>query len=186
MKLSGSIALLAALTLTVASAFACQSTDSEATPEPGVGTTASAHIMSADGQSHGMVTLTQGPQGVVVAADLNGLPPGGHAFHIHSVGSCTPDFSAAGGHFGPGEESHGYLFSTDMHAGDLPNIYVNADGSVKADTFTNNITLAGDDDERSLFDDDGSAIIVHANPDDYGEDAGVAGPRIACGVIILN
>ena len=56
----------------------------------------------------GMVTLTQGPQGVLVSADLSGLPPGGHGFHIHAVGACAPDFSAAGSHFGPGEESHGF------------------------------------------------------------------------------
>ena len=151
-------------------------------PEPGVGATASAEIMDSDGQSLGMVTLTQGPQGVLVSADLSGLPPGGHAFHIHAVGACSPDFSAAGGHFGPEDESHGFMYSTDMHAGDLPNIYVGADGTVQADAFTDDITLATED-VRSLFDADGSAIIVHANPDDYGEDSGVAGSRIACGVI---
>ena len=165
--------------------LACQPTAEVAEPEPGVGTKAAAEIMGPDGQSMGMVTLVQGPQGVVVSADLSGLPPGGHAFHIHAVGSCSPDFAAAGGHFGPGEESHGFLHSTDMHAGDLPNIYVSADGSVRSDAFTNDITLATGE-ERSLFDSDGSAIIVHEKPDDYGADAGVAGARIACGVIERN
>ena len=175
------IFLPTALILAVGLLLACQQ-DAEVTPEPGVGMSAAAQIMNKDGQSLGMVTLTQGPQGVLVRASLGGLPPGGHAFHIHGVGACTPDFSAAGGHFGPGDESHGFLFSTDMHAGDLPNIYVGGDGSVIYDAFTDDITLASDD-MRSLFDSDGSAIIVHANPDDYGEDSGVAGARIACGVI---
>ena len=180
-----SILLLTALLLAAALLLACQPAAAVAEPEPGVGTTAAAAIMDTDGQPVGMVTLTQGPQGVVVSADLNGLPPGGHAFHIHAVGACAPDFSAAGGHFGPGDESHGYLHSTDMHAGDLPNIYVGVDGSVQSDAFTNDITLATGD-ERSLFDADGSAIIVHEKPDDYGADAGVAGARIACGIIERN
>ena len=124
----------------------------------------------------GTVTLTQGPQGVLVSADLRGLPPGGHGFHIHAVGSCSPDFSAAGGHFGPGEESHGFMHSTDMHAGDLPNLYAHADGTGRTDAFTADITLAVGD-ERSLFDSDGSAIVVHEKPDAYGEDAGTAGAR---------
>ena len=150
--------------------------------EPGVGITARAAIMSADGESLGTVDLTQGPQGVLVRADLHGLPPGGHGFHIHSVGACTPDFSAAGGHFDPEGNSHGFLFGEGQHAGDLPNVIAHADGTAQAHIFTNDITLATDDD-RSLFDEDGASIIVHANPDDYGEDAGVAGARIGCGVI---
>ena len=174
-----------ALMLVVALASACQQ-DAEVTEaEPGVGTKATAEIMDKDGQPMGTVTLTQGPQGVLVSADLRGLPPGGHGFHIHAVGSCSPDFSAAGGHFGPGDESHGFMHSTDMHAGDLPNIYAGADGIAQADAFTADITLA-DGYERSLFDSDGSAIVVHENPDDYGEDSGTAGARIACGVVRRN
>ena len=154
-------------------------------PERGVGATATAAIMGKEGEAHGTVTLTQGPQGVLVSADLNGLPPGGHGFHIHGVGACSPDFSAAGSHFGPGDESHGFLYSTDMHAGDLPNIYASADGMARADAFTDDVTLAADD-VRSLFDSDGSAIIIHEKPDAYGEDVGSAGARIACGVIQRN
>ena len=143
---------------------------------------ATAAIMGPDGAAMGTVTLEQGPQGVLVSADLSGLSPGGHGFHIHAVGSCSPDFSAAGSHFGPGDESHGFLYSTDMHAGDLPNVYANADGTARADVFTGDVTLAPDD-PRSLFDSDGSAIIIHEQPDDYGADAGTAGSRIGCGVI---
>ena len=170
------------LSLTALLLLACQQEAEAPTPEPDVGAVATAAIMDKDGEALGMVTLTQGPQGVLVSADLSGLPPGGHGFHIHAVGSCSPDFSAAGSHFDPGGESHGFLYSTGMHAGDLPNIYANADGAARADVFTDDVTLAADDD-RSLFDSDGSAVIIHEKPDAYGEDSGTAGGRIACGVI---
>ena len=174
------ILLLAGLVLIVLSLIACQ----EAAPEPEkhVGSKASAAIMDKDGESLGSVTLVQGPQGVLVSADLSGLPPGGHGFHIHSIGACSPDFSAAGGHFDPAGQSHGFMHSTGMHAGDLPNIYAAADGRARADVFTADVTLAPDDD-RSLLDEDGSAIVIHEKPDAYGEDVGSAGGRIACGVI---
>ena len=175
------LVLIPAVTLTLACGQDAEITEAE----PDVGASATAEIMDQAGRPMGMVALTQGPQGVLVSADLHGLPPGGHGFHIHAVGSCSPDFSAAGGHFGPGTESHGFLHSTDKHAGDLPNIYAGADGAARADAFTADITLAGGD-ERSLFDSDGSAIVVHEKPDAYGEDAGTAGARIACGVIQRN
>ena len=170
------------LGLSVLLLMACQQESEGHATEKEVGATATAAIMGKDGEAMGMVTLTQGPQGVLVSADLSGLPPGGHGFHIHAVGACAPDFSAAGSHFGPGEESHGFLHGTDMHAGDLPNIYANADGTVRVDVFTADVTLASDD-VRSLLDSDGSAIIIHEKPDAYGEDVGSAGARIACGVI---
>ena len=176
------IVIVAALGLAILLLIACNQESEELEPEKDVGAMATAAMAGKDGEAMGMVNLIQGPQGVLVSADLSGLPPGGHGFHIHAVGLCSPDFSAAGSHFGPGEESHGFLYSTDMHAGDLPNVYANADGTVRADVFTADVTLAPDDD-RSLFDSDGSAIIIHENPDDYGEDAGTAGSRIACGVI---
>ena len=177
------IVIPAALCLAVVMLLvACQQQEETHEPEKDVGAMATAAIMGKEGEAMGLVTLTQGPQGVLVSADLNGLPSGGHGFHIHAVGSCSPDFSAAGSHFGPGEESHGFLYSTDMHAGDLPNIYANADGAARADVFTDDVTLAADD-VRSLFDSDGSAIVIHERPDAYGEDVGSAGARIACGVI---
>ena len=184
MRYLKAIAVPAALFLVIL-LLACQQEEEAPEPEKDVGATATAAIMGKDGEALGTVTLTQGPQGVLVSADLNGLPPGGHGFHIHAVGSCSPDFSAAGSHFGPGDESHGFLHSTDMHAGDLPNIYAGADGSARADAFTADVTLAADD-VRSLFDSDGSAIIIHEKPDAYGEDVGSAGARIACGVIRRN
>ena len=167
--------------LLVVGLTACQQAAAPETARE-VGAAASAAIMDVEGNALGTVTLVQGPQGVLIRAELEGVPPGGHGFHIHGVGSCSPDFSAAGGHFDPEGESHGFLYATGKHAGDLPNIFANADGSARADIFTDEVTLALGED-NTLFDADGSAIIVHEQPDDYGEDAGTAGARIACGVI---
>lgn len=149
------------------------------TSATGQGATAS--MSGADGAALGTVVLTEGPNGVLISAEVTGLSPGAHGFHIHEVGACTPDFSAAGGHFAPGGEGHGFQHEDGSHAGDLPNLYAGADGVARADVFTNKITLAADAD-TSIFDVDGSAIIIHASPDSYGPDPG-AGDRVACGVI---
>ena len=146
-----------------------------------VGANAVAEIKGADGSAMGTVTLTQGPNGVLVAADVNGLSEGGHGFHIHGVGSCTPDFSAAGGHYMPGGEGHGFMHEDGTHSGDMPNIYAGADGHARADVFTDAVSFSSDAD-NTLFDDDGSAIIIHAQPDSYGESPG-AGDRVGCGII---
>ncbi len=178
-------AITAVSSLAVLALLACGQEAETSASMGAVGTEATAAIMGKEGDDLGLVTLVQGPQGVLVRADLHGLPPGGHGFHIHSVGSCSPDFAAAGAHFDPGGETHGFLHSTGMHAGDLPNVYAGADGVARADIFTADVNLAADD-ERSLLDSDGSAIIVHEKPDPYGEDSGAAGARIACGVIRSN
>ena len=146
-----------------------------------VGARAAASMSGPDGAAMGRVELTQGPNGVLISADVYGLSPGPHGFHIHSVGACSPDFSAAGGHFAPDGEGHGFMHAEGHHAGDLPNIHAGADGSARVDHFTSKLTLAPDGD-TSLFDEDGSAVIIHAMPDSYGADPG-AGDRAACGVI---
>ena len=159
---------------------ACQPAPTPAAPT-GVGATAVATLAGPDGGAMGTVTLTQTPLGVLVAAEVNGLPAGGHGFHIHETGTCAPDFAAAGDHFNPTDAGHGFNHPNGRHAGDLPNIYAGAAGTARADYFTAAITLdAGAD--HSVLDADGSAIIIHEKPDTYGSDAG-AGGRIACGVI---
>ncbi len=145
------------------------------------GQRAVASMSGRDGAALGTVILTEGPNGVLISADVTGLSPGAHGFHIHETGACTPDFSAAGGHFAPGGEGHGFQHDDGFHAGDLPNLQAGADGVARADVFTDKITLAADAD-ISIFDADGSAIIIHAKPDSYGPDPG-AGDRVACGVI---
>ena len=154
-----------------------------------VGLTATAALESPDGASMGAVTFRQVATGVLVMAGVNGLAPGGHAFIIHEVGSCAPDFNAAGDHFNPEETEHGFIHSswkrgesTGGHGGDLPNIYAALDGSARADFFTIGVTLNSGP-RHSLFDADGSAIIVHEKPDAYGEEESDTGNRVACGVI---
>lgn len=150
----------------------------------GVGTTAGAEMKSPAGDVVGTVTMVQGPRGVLVSVEMTGLAPGVHGFHIHEIGSCSPDFSAAGGHFAPGGEGHGYMHEGGHHAGDMPNIHAAADGTARADVFNDAITLSAGAD-NSVMDADGSAIIIHEKGDSYGEDPG-AGARVACGVIVLN
>ena len=154
-----------------------------------VGLTAAAALESPDGASMGTVTFRQAATGVLVLAKVDGLAQGGHAFIIHEVGSCTPDFSAAGDHFNPEETEHGFIHptwkrgeATGGHGGDLPNIYAASDGSARADFFTEGITLDSGP-RNSVFDADGSAIIVHEKPDAYGEEESDTGARLACGVI---
>ena len=153
------------------------------------GLTAEAAMVSPDGEAVGTVRFLQTANGVLILAELSGLAPGGHAFIIHETGACTPNFEAAGDHFNPTDADHGFVHgawqgggSGEAHGGDLPNIYAFADGSARADFFTEGVTLdAGP--RHSVFDEDGSAIIVHERPDPYGEVEADTGERIACGVI---
>ena len=165
----------------VAAMLAALACGQASTQPQDVGAQAIAAMVGPDGSGMGLVTLTQTHHGVLVAAEVDGLAPGGHGFHIHTVGTCSPDFAAAGDHFNPGDVGHGYNNPAGVHAGDLPNIYADADGAARADYLTAAVTLDADMD-HSLFDADGSAIIIHEKPDTYGEDAG-AGGRVACGVI---
>ena len=143
--------------------------------------TALANMVGPGGEALGTVTLTQTPQGVLVAADMQGLTAGAHGFHIHESGSCAPDFKAAGGHYNPHGSTHGYAHEGQPHAGDMPNIFAHADGTVRADVLNALVSLENGA-AGSLFDGDGSAVIVHAKGDSYGDKAG-AGDRVACGVI---
>lgn len=174
---------LLALFLMLAFALAaCQTDDGGLVSD--IGARAVANMSGPDGTSMGAVSFQQGSQGVLVSAELAGLTQGGHGFHIHESGNCQPDFSAAGDHFNPSESGHGFLHGDSQHAGDLPNIFANELGEARAEYFTAAITLAKEKD-NSLFDPDGSAVIVHEKPDTYGEAAG-AGGRVACGVIQSN
>ena len=149
-----------------------------------IGATATARMKGPDGADMGTVTIEQGPHGLIIQANLQGLSEGGHGFHIHEFGSCEPDFTAAGGHLEFEGRSHGTRAPDGSHAGDLPNVYAGSDGAARADVFTDEMTLDAHA-PHSLFDADGSAIIIHAGPDDY-LDMASAGARAACGVIQLD
>jgi len=110
--------------------------------------------------------------------------PGQHGIHIHSVASCEgPAFTSAGGHYNPIPHEHGLENPNGPHAGDLPNLVVDADGHGRLDATTDRVTLT--EGPATLFDLDGSAFIIHANPDDQVTNIGNggSGARIACAVI---
>jgi superoxide dismutase, Cu-Zn family len=144
---------------------------------------ANAPLVNAEGEEIGNVALTQMEQGVRIDVQAEGVPAGTHAFHIHETGDCqTPDFQSAGGHYNPTDHQHGWNNPEGPHAGDLPNVQVQDDGVLAIEYFTDAVTLGEGD--TTVFDDDGSAIVMHEGADDYETDpAGDAGSRIACGVI---
>lgn len=143
---------------------------------------AHATLKDAAGKTVGTATLEETAHGVLIHLDLNGVPPGTRAFHIHSVGKCEPPFDSAGGHFNPASKQHGIKNPAGMHAGDFPNLEVPESGSLKLTVLASGVTLG--DGSNGLFDADGSALVIHAGPDDYSTDpAGNAGARIVCGVV---
>jgi Cu-Zn family superoxide dismutase len=151
--------------------------------QPSGDTTATADLRNASGQSVGTAHLTEVGPVVRIVLEVKGLPPGLHAVHIHAVGKCEPpDFTSAGPHFNPTNKQHGALNPQGSHAGDLPNLNVAPDGTGRLETATEQIRLSSG--PTSLWDADGSALVVHAAPDDFTTDpTGNAGGRIACGVL---
>ena len=146
-------------------------------------TTAKADLADSQGKRVSTAELTQAPDGVKIALTVSGLAPGQHAFHIHAVDKCEgPDFKSAGAHFNPYNKKHGLKNPEGPHAGDMENIEVGSDGTGKAEVLNKQVTLG--DGPNSLFHEGGTAIVIHASPDDNMTDpAGNAGARIACGVI---
>jgi superoxide dismutase, Cu-Zn family len=140
-------------------------------------------LKNSDGKAVGTAGLRETKQGVLVSLQISALPAGLHAVHIHGTGKCeAPAFTSAGGHFNPLNMKHGLKSSDGPHAGDLPDLYVNKDGTGRYEALMESITLSAG--KTSVFDADGSAIVVHALPDDNSSDpAGNSGDRIACGVI---
>jgi Cu-Zn family superoxide dismutase len=146
-------------------------------------TRAHADLKDSAGKSIGSTVLSERGNGVLITVNVKGLPQGLHAVHVHAVGKCDgPAFTSAGGHFNPLSKKHGFKNPDGPHAGDLPDMYVNKDGVGRYEALMESIMLSAG--ETSVFDADGSAIIVHATADDNVTDpAGNSGDRIACGVI---
>jgi superoxide dismutase, Cu-Zn family len=146
-----------------------------------------AHLKTLDGKPVGSVTFSAVDRGVLIEFDLNGLPPGPHAMHLHVSGNCDPKtgFTSAGPilSIGPVTRRHGFLAEGGPLAGDLPNQFAGADGRLRAQTLANGFSLGNG--KRSIFDRDGVAIIVDQRGDDYrSQPMGESGARIACGVVI--
>ena len=148
---------------------------------------ASAVLKDTQGKVIGDVNLTSPQNGdsyvtvqVGIRPDAN-LQPGEYGFHVHQVGKCTPTFDAAGDHLNPEGREHGLLNPAGPHAGDLPNVVVRQDGTT---TYAVNTKLFTLEPGGAVFDQDGSAVMLHAQADDYVTDpSGNSGDRIACGVI---
>lgn len=145
-------------------------------------TVASSTIANAAGMPIGTAQFVDTAGRLHVNVSVTGLPAGTHAVHLHQVGRCqAPDFTSAGGHLNPAGNTHGTLSPTGPHLGDLPNIEI---GASRTGSVTAELGAASTQALAHLFDDDGTAIVVHAQADDYRTDpTGNAGGRIACGVV---
>jgi Cu-Zn family superoxide dismutase len=142
-----------------------------------------ATLRNAEGNEIGKATFAPTKGGVKVHVEVANLKPGKHGIHLHAAGKCEgPDFKSAGGHLNPTDKHHGLHSPQGAHAGDLPNLVVGKNGKAKA-TFTAKGATLGEG-QGSLLGPDGSALVIHADPDDEKTDpAGNSGARIACGVI---
>lgn len=143
---------------------------------------ATAALVFSSGEPAGTAELAVKGEGVYLSVALAGMDEGIHGLHLHMTGQCeAPSFQSAGGHLNPEGRQHGTDNPQGSHLGDLPNIAINATG--------NGIVMAllpGTRDAimTALFDADGTAVVVHAGPDDYRTDpSGDSGARIACGVL---
>ena len=128
---------------------------------------------------NGLVTFTLEGDSIKVVADIDGLAPGKHGFHIHEYGDCSAsDGTSAGGHFNPTNKPHGAPTDTSRHVGDLGNIEANKDGKAHYEWTDHLISFKG---TNSII---GRGIIIHAGEDDLKtQPTGNAGARVACGVI---
>ena len=145
-------------------------------------TMANAQLKDGSGKAIGDADLVQTQGGVLIRLRIKGLPPGERAFHIHAVGKCEAPFESAGPHFNPDNHKHGML-SGHGHAGDMPNLHVPQSGELSVEVMNTAVTLEKGK-PNSLFDNDGSSLVIHAKADDYKSDpAGNAGDRVACGVV---
>jgi superoxide dismutase, Cu-Zn family len=147
--------------------------------------TGSATLMNNDGEEIGTVSLTQAPTGLLLRVEADGLEAGWHGIHIHAVGDCGDSaFQNAGSHVNHNAAPHGLMNPEGPDDGDLPNVHAGDDGQVRAELFTTSARLAENGPGQWLWDDDGSAIVIHANPDDHrSQPIGGAGDRVACAVV---
>jgi Cu-Zn family superoxide dismutase len=142
-------------------------------------------LKDAKGQSVGSATITgdKSGSGVSIKLDVKGLTPGEHAVHIHQNAKCeAPGFTTAGGHFNPDMKHHGLDNPEGPHNGDMKNFTVKADGTAKVTVSDPHVSMG--DGANSIFANGGTALMIHAKPDDMKTDpSGNAGDRVACGTI---
>lgn len=134
---------------------------------------------TAGNQAHGVVTFVKQANGIKIVADIEGLAPGDHGFHVHEFGDCrAADAASAGGHFNPDNKPHGGPTDSQRHVGDLGKVTAGPDGKAHLESLDPLIAFTG---PHSIL---GRGMILHAQTDDFKtQPTGNAGPRVACGVI---
>ncbi|PEQ10830.1 CRISPR-associated protein Csn1 [Novosphingobium sp. PC22D] len=146
---------------------------------------ASAPIMDVEGNEIGTAKLKQTPTGVLVTVSAKGLSEGEHGFHLHEKGVCdaSTKFASAGGHYNPGASEHGLLVKDGPHGGDMPNQYADGSGMLMAEVLNTGVSLDKAA-ANTIYDADGTALVIHAKADDYmSQPSGAAGDRVACAVV---
>ncbi len=144
-------------------------------------------LKDTNGKQVGAADFVEGPKGVTGTVKLQEgqktVGPGEHGIHFHEKGDCSSgDFKSAGEHFNPESKKHGLRNPEGPHAGDSPNLEVKEDGSADGQMTTDRVSLSSG--KTSLFDSDGSALVIHAKADDQKTDpSGDSGDRQVCGVI---
>ncbi|OYW46192.1 MAG: superoxide dismutase [Sphingomonadales bacterium 32-68-7] len=143
---------------------------------------AQATLRLASGLPAGTAQLFSNGSEVTLSVAAVGLTPGVHGAHLHTTGKCdAPEFTTAGGHLNPTGRQHGQDNPAGAHLGDLPNLTIGESGAGTVSVKLNGTREAA---LAALFDADGTAIVIHAGPDDYRTDpAGNSGARIVCGVL---
>jgi Cu-Zn family superoxide dismutase len=172
-------ALLLALSLAGCGAGQPRGPGGAALEEP----TASASLLDSTGARVGVATFSDSAGSGWLALSVTGLKPGAHGMHIHESGTCTtPDFRSAGGHLNPDAKKHGTRNPDGPHAGDLPNLLVEEDGSADTTLALSRVLLAAG--PSSMLGAQQRSLVIHADPDDEQTDpSGNSGARVACGVI---
>jgi Cu/Zn superoxide dismutase len=152
---------------------------------PAVAQEATGTFIDAQGAEIGTVTLSQGEGSVSISGEVTGLEPGERGIHFHEVGDCdaSTQFESAGAHFNPMDHQHGLENPEGAHAGDLPNVTTDEDGTTPIALETDRISL-NEGEDGYVFDADGTALVIHADADDQMTDpSGNSGDRAACAVI---
>ncbi len=174
---------LGRLLLTLASALAAAACSHSGAGGASPRALASGTFHNAAGERVGLATLSDSGGTLRLGVSVAELDPGPHGLHFHAQGSCTtPDFASAGAHFNPDHRRHGRLSAEGPHLGDLPNLVAGPDGS--ADTSFVVARDLAEPGPRSLLQPGGTALVIHARPDDERTDpSGASGDRVACAVL---
>jgi superoxide dismutase, Cu-Zn family len=168
-----------ALIFLLATGFSAQSQTPAEKPSAPLKAVAVLHP-TAGSKVSGTVTFIEVADGVQVQAEITGLTPGNHGFHVHEFGDCSAtDASSAGAHFNPTHKPHAGPDTAERHVGDMGNVEADASAKAKLEYVDHQISLTND--ERSVI---GRSVVVHAKADDLKtQPSGDSGARVACGVI---